>query len=217
MDKLPRGFWRACVVLTHLFLVVVANELAFQLRFDGNVTRAASSAQLQMLPWLLVIRGLLFLPFRVHHGLWRYVGIWDLRNILASVTVSSVAFYVLTRFVFGISAYPRSVFVLDALLLMFLCGGLRLATRIWLEHSALRVARQNGQNGQKGQRKVLIFGAGKAGELIVRDIRNNAFYHYSPVGFVDDDHSKVGQTIHGLPVLGTRADLGKIIAEQSPR
>lgn len=211
MDKLSRRFRRTCVVLTHLLLVAVANRLAFELRFDGDVPQWASSPQVKMLPWLLAIRGLLFVPFRVYDGLWRYVGMWDLRNILASVTLSSVAFYLVTQFGFGFSSvYPRSVFVLDALLLAFLLGGLRLATRTWLERGALRLTRQG------GRKKVLIFGAGKAGELIARDLRNNAVNQYNPVGFVDDDRSKLGQRIHGLPVLGTRKDLGKIIAEHSP-
>jgi FlaA1/EpsC-like NDP-sugar epimerase len=200
------------VALVHLLLVAVANWLAFQLRFDGEVPQYAYVAQLQMLPWLLVIRGLTFMPFKVYQGLWRYVGVWDIRNIVASVAVSSVGFYVVLRFWAGLSdVYPRSVIVLDALLLVFLCGGLRLATRTWLELGALRLTRQN------GRKKVLIYGAGKAGELIARDIRNNAFYDYSPVGFIDDDRSKVGQSIHGLTVLGTRKDLGRIIAEQLPK
>jgi FlaA1/EpsC-like NDP-sugar epimerase len=99
---------------------------------------------------------------------------------------------------------------LDPLLLAFLCGGLRLATRIWLHgHATLRTRQEAGK-------KVLIVGAGKAGELIARDMGNNAFYHYTAVGFVDDDRSKVGQRIHGVPVLGTRKALPRIIAEQAP-
>jgi FlaA1/EpsC-like NDP-sugar epimerase len=99
--------------------------------------------------------------------------------------------------------------MIDTLVLTSLCGGLRLATRTWLEFSAVRATRQD------KRKKVLIFGAGEAGEMIARDIRNNA-YDYTPVGFVDDDRSKVGQSIHGISVLGTRKELGRIIAECAP-
>src|SRR5436190_6002892 len=91
-DTFSTRIRRSCVALIHLLLVAVANWLAFQLRFDGDVPRWAYAAQIHMLPWLLIIRGLTFVPFKVYQGLWRYVGVWDIRNILASVTVSSVAF-----------------------------------------------------------------------------------------------------------------------------
>src|SRR6266545_572388 len=101
MDKLSQRFRRGCIVLVHLLLIAVANTLAINLRFDGNVPDWAWSAQITTLPWLLAIRGLVFVPFRVYRGLWRYVGIWDLRNILAGVTVSSVLFYLTTRIRFA--------------------------------------------------------------------------------------------------------------------
>ena len=110
MDPLARRFRRLCVVVTHLLLVAIANRLAFELRFDSDVPEWASSVQIQMLPWLLAIRGLLFVPFSVYQGLWRYVGIWDLRNILASVAVSSVVFYLVVKFWFGL---PPDLSALD--------------------------------------------------------------------------------------------------------
>ena len=61
-----------------------------------------------------------------------------------------------------------------------------------------------------------MFGAGNAGELIVRDMKVNRDCGYEPIGFVDDDPAKVGRRIHGVPVLGTRNDLKKIIAQQQP-
>jgi FlaA1/EpsC-like NDP-sugar epimerase len=201
---------RLCVVATHLALVVIANSLAFVLRFDGDVPDWAVSTQLSLLPWLIAIRGLTFFGFGVYQGVWRYAGMWDLRNILGSVAVSSLAFVVAVPLVHD-GVYPRSVHVIDALLLVCLCGGLRVAVRTWREGLPLPIRQR-----EDVRRKMVIFGAGQAGELIARDILRNAYTRYNPVGFVDDDPQKVGRSIHGLPVLGTREDLAKIMAEYAP-
>jgi FlaA1/EpsC-like NDP-sugar epimerase len=211
MRSLTRRCRCACVVGTHLALVALANTLAFVLRFDGNVPEDVAAIQWAMLPWLIAIRGIVFFAFGVHQGVWRYAGMWDLRNILASVVVSSVGFTTLVRFLQAGQGYPRSVLVIDALLLICLCGGLRLAVRTWRESLTFSF-----RSRRDARKKVLIFGAGQAGELIARDIHNNAYYHYDPVGFVDDDVLKIGRSIHGLPVLGTRKDLRKIMAERVP-
>jgi FlaA1/EpsC-like NDP-sugar epimerase len=211
MDILVRHWRRAIVIAVHLLLIVIANVLAFALRFDGSVPASAIDSLLRGLPWLVAIRGAMFIPFGVYRGLWRYAGIWDLRNIIASVALSSAIFVPIAWFGLDLPLYPRSVYVIDALLLIALCGGLRFGRRLWNDRHGLL------QYGAAPTgKKVLIFGAGKAGELIARDIRNNSFYHYRPVGFVDDDRSKVGQRIHGIPVLGTRRDLPRIMAEHAP-
>ena len=126
MVKLRTGI----VVAIHLALVVVANVTAFELRFGGNTPIWALNLQIQTLPWLVAIRGVLFVPFGVYRCLWRYAGIWDLRNILASVGLSSAAFYVFTVFSGDRAGYPRSILVIDALLLAFFVGGLRCAVRL---------------------------------------------------------------------------------------
>lgn len=197
-------------MLTHILMVIAANEAAFELRFDGRVPSWARLVQIEMMPWLVAIRSLLFVPFGVYQGSWRYAGIWDLRNILMSVGASSVVFYLATRVVAGSAPYPRSILVLDALVLAFLVGGLRLATRFHPDRCF------NPRRPQAKKKKVLIFGAGEAGELIVRDIRKNGSYGYDAIGFVDDDPSKLGERIHGVPVLGTRHDLRRIMAERNP-
>jgi FlaA1/EpsC-like NDP-sugar epimerase len=69
----------------------------------------------------------------------------------------------------------------------------------------------------KGERKVLIYGAGDAAEMIVRDMKNNgAMYRYDPIGFIDDNPAKVGQHIHGVPVLGSRHNMAKIVETYKP-
>jgi FlaA1/EpsC-like NDP-sugar epimerase len=206
MQPLVLKYRRPLIIGLHVALVVIAQYLAFWLRFDGKIPVPEWTLFLQMLPVLIAIRGLTFVPFRLYEGLWRYTGLWDLRNIVAGVLTSSLAFYVLVQRGLGLESYPRAVFVIDAMLLIFFMGAVRLTQRV---HKGLRRMR--------GETRVLIYGAGDAGEMVVRDMRTNgALCNYEPIGFVDDDPRKRGQHIHGVPVLGGRKDLHKIILGAKP-
>ena len=103
--------WRRPVaVLVHLGLITLANYLAFLLRFDGSVPFPQAPLVWSMMPWLLLVRGTIFMPFRLYEGLWRFTSIWDLRNIIAGVGLSTVVFYLLTHYGHGETAYSRSIF-----------------------------------------------------------------------------------------------------------
>ena len=201
MLKLP--WWRWLVIVIHLLFVVIANYWAFWLRFDGQIPAREMSILVQMLPWLLVIRGVMFVPFRFYRGLWRYTGIYDLRDLSLGVAVSTFMFYLLVHWGFGLHDYPRSVFVVDSMLLVFMLGGLRLARRI-----------QREQRHSRRKKRVLVYGAGDAGEMIVRDMKKHV--DYQPVGFIDDDIRKVGHRIHGVNVLGTRESLPMLVSRERP-
>src|SRR5262245_54086093 len=192
---------RPLIVGFHIVLIVVANYLAFWIRFDGVITDGVKSLFMEMIPWLVVIRGLSFVPLQLYKGLWRYTGIWDLRNVIVGVMGSTVLFYILVHWIFGLRGYPLSIFIIDSLVLIFLMGGLRLSRRLY---HAVRQVTQGKQ--------ILIYGAGDAGEMIVRDIRNHsALYQYKPLGFIDDDPNKVSQRIHGIPMLGRRDKIPQIL------
>jgi FlaA1/EpsC-like NDP-sugar epimerase len=193
------------VVLVDLLLTVAGNYFAFWLRFDGVIPAVYWDLWRQTIPLLVLFRALTFIPFHLHDSLWQYVGLRDLRAIVASVTASSLLFCLLIRGVLGLHAYPRSVFVTDLVLVVFLMGAARIAWRLWREYRA-----------NTRTRRVLIFGAGDAGARIVREILKGGEHGYHPVGFVDDDPAKLGRRIHGIPVLGTRADLPRIIVETRP-
>ena len=173
---------------------------------DAAVAQAAHDVLVAMLPLLLTIRAFTFYPFRLYDGIWRYTGLWDLRNLALSIAVSSLAFAGVVRFGLGTRAYPSSIFVIDALLLWCLLAGLRVLPRLIREAGWFRTDRK----------RVLIVGAGDAGAMIVREMRNHPSYGYRPIGFVDDNPAKVGHRIHGVRVLGDRDCLSHIIARQAP-
>jgi FlaA1/EpsC-like NDP-sugar epimerase len=198
-------FRRVLSIAGQLLLVVASNRIAFLLRFDGILPQWASVAWWQMLPWLVAIRGLTFMAFRLYEGLWRYTSITDLQALIGGVAMSSILFLCVVVSPFGPSGYPRSTFIIDALVLTVLLVGIRLTRRFHAEFS----------HPTRGKR-VLIYGAGDAGERIVRDMKSNARFSYKAVGFVDDDQTKVGLRIHGVPVLGTRNDLQTIIERTRP-
>jgi FlaA1/EpsC-like NDP-sugar epimerase len=198
-------FRRSIIATIELGLIVLSKYLACWLRFDGDVPDWVATLQVETMPWLLLTRGLVFIPFRLYEGLWRYTGLWDLRNLVAGVVTSSAVFYGVTVWGLGYRRFPRSVYVVDALLLIFLMGGLRLTRRLYRELATVR-----------REKRVLIFGAGDAGEMIVRDMKNNPFYGAEPIGFLDDDPDKTGMRIHGVPVLGTRDALAAMIRQTLP-
>ena len=196
---------RVVIVILHLPILVALNYSALWLRFDGNIDPDDFLIFVNWIPWIVTIRMTVFAAFRLYAGLWRYAGIRDLIRIITAVGLSSSIVYVLSRSIPALAGYPRSVLVIDSLLLVFVLGALRLTRRIWREFDYVPESK-----------RVLIYGAGDAGELIVRDMRHNPFYGYEPVGFFDDDPAKRGRRIHGVKVLGGRDEIDRIMADKQP-
>jgi FlaA1/EpsC-like NDP-sugar epimerase len=195
----------ALVIAAQLGLVVAANRIAFALRFDADEPAWALAACAQMLPWLIAIRGLTFAPFRLYKGLWRYTSVYDLKAILGAVVVSSVLFAVVVSSPLGPDVYPRSIFIIDAALLTMTLAGVRISHRLYTEFSA-----------RSHDKRLLIFGAGDAGAMVVQDMLAKPEYAYRPIGFIDDDPAKAGRCIHGIRVLGSRAHVDRVLAAHRP-
>jgi FlaA1/EpsC-like NDP-sugar epimerase len=178
---------------------------AIWLRFDGNIPPAYIDFVATAVPLLVIVRLVVFVPFRLFDGIWRYTSLWDARNIVAAVGISSAIFFFVARDVIPGAAYSTSILVIDSLLLVCLIAG------VLLTHRMCGELRQTPR-----ARTVLVFGAGDAGEMIVRDMRTRPEYDLRPIGFLDDDQSKVGRSIHGVKVLGTGAEAERIIATCAP-
>jgi FlaA1/EpsC-like NDP-sugar epimerase len=186
------------VLATHLGLIVGAHLGAFALRFEGEVPPPFDRMIWRYLPLVLVIYwGGLWL-FGIQSGLWRYVGLHDLRRIFLASLASSGAFWLFTHLALGQTQYPRSVIVLTGLLSGVYIAGIRLVVRWFREW--LQIVGPTA-------RRVLIVGAGHAGELLARDMLSDPSFNSRPVGFIDDDPVKRKMKIHGVPVVGTIADI----------
>ena len=186
------------VICTQLGLIAAANVTAFALRFEGDLPPDHVRLFLWGLPIVLAIYAVGLVAFGIQRGLWRYVGLHDLGRILWASVISSAVFYGVVHGLLGWVGYPRSVIILTGVLSGLFLAGIRLVVRWFREwlHVLSPTAR-----------RVLVVGAGNAGELLIRDMLSNAGSHYRPVGLVDDDPIKRKMRIHGVPVVGTIADI----------
>lgn len=191
------------VIGTQLSLIVAANLTAFALRFDGDIPPPYDGIMWRNLPGVILVYFSGLWVFGIQRGLWRYVGLHDLGKILWASLASAAVFYGVVHLVLGQTVYPRSVIILTGLLSGLYLAGIRLAVRWFREW--LQIIGPTA-------RRVLIVGAGNAGELLVRDMLSDASYNSRPVAFVDDDPVKRKMKIHGIPVVGTTADI-KTVAD----
>jgi FlaA1/EpsC-like NDP-sugar epimerase len=193
---------RLVVIFLQIALILSANVTAFVLRFEGDIPPIYQMRLFQGLPFVALVYGIGLWVFGVQRGLWRYVGLHDLTRILWASVFSTLLLYAVLQAVLDWSDYPRSVIILTGLLSGGFLAGIRLtvrAIREWLQIVGPLA------------RRVLIVGAGNAGELLVRDLQTNPSYNYRPVAFVDDDRVKRNVRIHGIPVIGTIADIITVV------
>nr|MBA2734132.1 glycosyl transferase [Acidobacteriota bacterium] len=185
---------RVFEVLLDLVLIVLAYYSAYVLRFGPMAESLTWRIFLRTLPVLLFVKMAAFLVMGIYRGLWRYTGIDDLVVIGKAVIAGSITSMLVILFAFRFEGVSRTVFVIDALLMLVLLAGSRMAFRLFRKI----LPPTKTINGCR----VLIYGAGDAGELLLREILNNRDLQYAPVGFVDDDPNKKGKVIHGLRVFG---------------
>ena len=154
------------------------------------------------LPILIVLKLSAFLVVGVYRGIWRYTSIRDLVTFFKGVSLGSVLSILAILLLYRFEFFSRSIFIVDGLLLLFALAGSRMAFRVFRQ---LLPAANVGDGC-----KVLIYGAGDGGELVLRELKNNPDWNYAPVGFVDDDPLKTGKVIHGLKVYGGNGSLKTI-------
>jgi FlaA1/EpsC-like NDP-sugar epimerase len=179
--------------------------LAFALRFDGVIPRAYMHYYWGTVGYLLAIRLGSFGAFGLFHGWWRHVGMSDLVSLIKAVTASSALLVVVLYMTSELAGYPRSVVVLDWAAALLLFGGGRFAVR------AFREERLVPWRSRRGTR-ALIIGGGAAAERLLREAQRDRESEICPVGIVDDDATKLGMRLHGVPVVGGSERIGELTA-----
>ena len=184
-----------------LLMIPVAWLGAYMLRFNlegvpGPFWRHALWALLIIVP----VQALVFWLLGLYRGVWRFASLPDLIRISKAVLLGTVVGAGLLYLVTGFTGVPRSVPVLYGILLILFLS---------LPRFVYRSIKDQGFNYRSGQR-VLIVGAGSAGEMLVRDMLRDQNRKYLPVAFADDDRHKWGKEIHGIRVMGASSDLERI-------
>ena len=201
------------------FLVAFSWYVANLLRFNFEIPAESFAVMARLVPMMVGVKIITFYMFDLYRGMWRYTSIDDLLNILKAASVGSLIVFSIVGFTHSFTGFARASFVIDWILTIFLIGGYRISIRLlfWLglkdDSSSVdminMIRRLRGEKG-KGKR-LLILGAGDFGEKIYREIRDNASLRYKVVGFLDDDRSKVGRLLHGVPVLGTLEEMKNVV------
>ncbi len=193
-------------VLMDVGLIILAYWSAYALTIQGFSDSPARTLFLRTLPIVVVVRLAAFLFFGVYRGIWRYTGIDDLVVFAKAVAAGSVISMIIILFKFRFEGFSRAVFVVEAMMMLMLLAGSRMAFRLFRQLLPAGAATQG--------RRALIYGAGDAGELLLRELLNNRELQCKPVGFMDDDPKKRGKVIHGLPVFGGNGLLHRIVTHQ---
>ncbi|MFC1621569.1 hypothetical protein ACFL2G_04630 [Candidatus Omnitrophota bacterium] len=183
-------------------LICVAYVSAHLLRFEGILSPVNQDLIVKSLPIVVIIKYIVFFKFGIYKGIWRYVSVTDLIGVFKAVSFASVASALMVLLMWRFQGFSRAVFIIDWLLLFMFISGARILERIYKEIF---------DRASLAGRKVLIYGAGDAGEFALREIKNNKVLQCKPVGFLDDDEEKIGRRIHGVPILGSRNDISKIV------
>lgn len=195
---------KALIIALQGVLIAATYYIAFVLRLDIPLDARSKSVFLLSLPWVLAIKLLLFHRFGLLRGWWRYAGMSDLVDITKASVASGILLYLaLWLRLWPRPGYPRSVVLIDLVLTILFIGGARFAVRAYTETAQTCVARK----------ETLVVGAGVAGSTIMRELKQNPDLDYKPIGFVDDDLTKLGIKIHGKRVLGTTSDIARLVAD----
>jgi len=192
---------RLIILLVHVLLIAAAYIAAFYVRFEFALSGIYMKLLLTTLPFLIIIKAVIFHWFGLYAGMWRYVSMHDVVQILKANIASTAAFVLFIMIWRGLVGFPRSIFLMDFVLCVGFVSGVRFLSRSFRERLHPLARRRNV--------RVAIVGAGEAGIMVLKELMNSASYDIA--GFIDDDRAKKNMRIYGAKVLGTTDEIKNIV------
>jgi FlaA1/EpsC-like NDP-sugar epimerase len=201
-------------LISDIILFIFSLFLSFLFHFDLNLNIDYVSLIAEVAPLFIAIKIIALGIFSIYSISWRYVGIKDLINIIISLIFSELILILLSlpssfiNYSLPILGFPKRIFFVDGIISLCLIGGLRISKRIYLE-----VIRK--KKYTKEGKKTIIIGAGNTGEMILRDMVRQNYSGFRPIGFLDDNRTKLGTIIHGVRVIDTVNALSNVIQQNA--
>jgi len=193
--------------LVDFALITASFALAYYLRLQGSGVSYQRHIFAVSIAVVVAARYLAFIPFGLYRGVWRYAGARDAASIVAAVVVSEVVAYLILDATQTWGPFPRSVFIIDALICTVLIG----ASRFW-ERAFVRGV--SSFTGRAERHRPLIVGAGRGGRSLLRELRETPGEQV--VGFVDDDPRLSRRRLQGVPVLGDTSEIEQVLSKARP-
>lgn len=207
-DRISNTLPRVAIVVHDLLMVWACWLGLHQFRYAVLGNAAGMPVWSIEIALVLAVQGVIFWRVGLYRGVWRFASIPDLVNIIKASVFGFLAILPVLFFVFDrADQVPRTVMLLYPVVLSALLGMPRLLYRAWKDQGLTRT--------DKAALRVLILGAGQAGEALVRDLRRAGAYQ--PVGFLDDAAKLRGSQLQGLPVLGRIEDVERIAPETAAK
>lgn len=194
------------LVLIDAILMNLAFLLAFYIRFDGNImadmAKGYFAVYMENAFVLTMIKIVLLYVFGLYKNLWKYASIEEVLQIVGAAFVANTG--VVTYMMMTEAKLPRSIYILIFILDTGLIGGIRLSYRATIG------IRKNHIYRKAKQKRIMVIGAGQAGAMVIKELKRHDDLNSRAVAIIDDDDSKLGARIHGVPVLGDRYHIKKI-------
>jgi FlaA1/EpsC-like NDP-sugar epimerase len=201
--------WRLSLVyFLDLAAFALSTFLAFELRFDGAVPAQYFRPMVVALCIWAAAKSAFFLIGAVNQRSWRHTSVHDAVQVVLAASAGSILGGLVIFLLVGPWGIPHSVYILDWLISCVLALGGRLAVRV--------IFTARSRSSVEGERtRTIIYGAGDAGLALLQELQQNQSLMCDVIGFVDDDPSKVGLTLHGKRVLGTGDALKALVQKHA--
>lgn len=201
------------MIFSDAFCFALSLTAAYFFRFEFSLEQYYVRQLYSLLLWIVPLKIGIFFVFGLYRGMWRYTGVRDFWKLAQACIVSTLFLMAIILIIYRFMGFSRAVFVLDGAMTFLLAGGLRMAIRAYFTSQSL-IQEPEASLRPRHRKRVLIIGAGAAGEKILREIFDNYELHYDVMGFLDDDPNKLGRAIHGVPVLGSMEKLSQIVEKE---